>query len=125
MRAHLIDAMEEVWAMYRVTLIGRSFPLVLAAILAACSSPDVEYDYPDENAEKYERTQGSLLGQEGFTFFGSAKKVRGDEGGAARDHEIRSAAGLMDSELMPEFKERDAAHQRRRQEWLGQPATVV
>ena len=81
MRAHLIDAMEEVWAMYRVTLILRSFPLVLAAILAACTASDVEYDYPDETAEKYERTKGSLLGQEGFTFFGSAKKVRGDVGG--------------------------------------------
>ena len=67
--------------MYRVTLFRRSFPLVLAAILAACSTPDVEYDYPDDSVEKYKRTKGSLLGTEGFIIGGISKKTRGDEGG--------------------------------------------
>jgi hypothetical protein len=66
--------------MYRVRLLRRSFPLVLAAILAACSSPDVTYDYPDELADRYEQTGGSMLGSKGFIIGGKSKKTRGDEG---------------------------------------------
>lgn len=67
--------------MYRVTLFRRAFPLLLAAVLAACSAPDVAYDYPDESTERYEKTKGSLLGSEGFIIGGISKKTRGDEGG--------------------------------------------
>ena len=67
--------------MYRVTLLHRFFPLVLAAMLAACAAPDVAYDYPDETAERYEQTGGSLLGSEGFIIGGISKKSRGSEGG--------------------------------------------
>ena len=44
--------------MYRVTLFRQAFPLLLAAVLAACSAPDVAYDYPDESTERYEKTKG-------------------------------------------------------------------
>ena len=58
--------------MNRMTIFRLPLPAALALILAACSSPDVEYDYPDDTAEKYERTGGSLLGTEGFIIGGVA-----------------------------------------------------
>ena len=63
------------------TPIRSAFLLALGLILAACTSPDVVYDYPDETAERYEKTKGSLLGTEGFILGAPTKKVRGDEGG--------------------------------------------
>ena len=47
------------------------------------------------------------------------------QAGATRHEDIMSSLRLFANELLPEFKERDAAHQRRRRDWLGQPATVV
>ena len=39
--------------------------------------------------------------------------------GATKHEDSRSSLRLFASELLPEFKERDKAHQKRRAEWLG------
>ncbi|MEX0786378.1 MAG: LLM class flavin-dependent oxidoreductase [Dehalococcoidia bacterium] len=46
------------------------------------------------------------------------------QAGATKHDDIMSSLRLFASELLPEFKERDAEHQRRREEWLAQPAEV-
>jgi alkanesulfonate monooxygenase SsuD/methylene tetrahydromethanopterin reductase-like flavin-dependent oxidoreductase (luciferase family) len=43
------------------------------------------------------------------------------QAGATRHEDIMSSLRLFASELLPEFKERDAAHQQRREEWLARP----
>jgi alkanesulfonate monooxygenase SsuD/methylene tetrahydromethanopterin reductase-like flavin-dependent oxidoreductase (luciferase family) len=43
------------------------------------------------------------------------------QAGATQHDDIMSSLRLFANELLPEFKERDAEHQRRRQEWLAQP----
>jgi alkanesulfonate monooxygenase SsuD/methylene tetrahydromethanopterin reductase-like flavin-dependent oxidoreductase (luciferase family) len=46
------------------------------------------------------------------------------QAGATQHEDIMSSLRLFASELLPEFKERDAEHQQRRLEWLAQPAEV-
>jgi alkanesulfonate monooxygenase SsuD/methylene tetrahydromethanopterin reductase-like flavin-dependent oxidoreductase (luciferase family) len=46
------------------------------------------------------------------------------QAGATRHEDIMSSLRLFASELLPEFKERDAEHQRRRQELLAQAAAA-
>ena len=60
-----------------------------------------------------------------FSEVGVDQVVFIQQGGNNKHEDICDSLRLFASELLPEFKERDAAHQRRRQEWLGQPATVV
>jgi alkanesulfonate monooxygenase SsuD/methylene tetrahydromethanopterin reductase-like flavin-dependent oxidoreductase (luciferase family) len=43
------------------------------------------------------------------------------QAGATKHEDIMSSLRLFASELLPEFKERDAAHRRRREQWLPQP----
>jgi alkanesulfonate monooxygenase SsuD/methylene tetrahydromethanopterin reductase-like flavin-dependent oxidoreductase (luciferase family) len=43
------------------------------------------------------------------------------QAGATQHNDIMSSLRLFASELLPEFKERDAAHQRRREQWLAPP----
>jgi alkanesulfonate monooxygenase SsuD/methylene tetrahydromethanopterin reductase-like flavin-dependent oxidoreductase (luciferase family) len=43
------------------------------------------------------------------------------QAGLTKHEDIMSSLRLFASELLPEFKERDAEHQRRRQAWLAQP----
>ena len=51
------------------------------AVLAGCSSPDADYEYPDPLRKKYAETGGSLLGGEGgFNLLGSS---RGKDSGQA------------------------------------------
>ncbi len=67
--------------MNRMTFFRLSLPAALALTLAACTAPDVEYEYdPDEGDLKYEQSGGSLLGTEGF-IIGGTKKVRVEQGG--------------------------------------------
>ncbi|MCH7698837.1 MAG: LLM class flavin-dependent oxidoreductase [Chloroflexi bacterium] len=49
------------------------------------------------------------------------------QAGATKHDDIMSSLRLFASELLPEFKERDIAHQKRRAEWLGEssPAEPV
>ena len=44
------------------------------------------------------------------------------QAGATKHEDIMSSLRLFASELLPEFKERDIAHQKRREEWLGKSA---
>ena len=44
------------------------------------------------------------------------------QAGATKHEDIMSSLRLFASELLPEFKERDKAHQKRRLEWLGEAA---
>jgi hypothetical protein len=43
------------------------------------------------------------------------------QAGATRHQDIMSSLRLFASELLPEFKERDIEHQRRREGWLAEP----
>ena len=47
------------------------------------------------------------------------------QAGATKHQDIMSSLRLFASELLPEFKERDAEHQRRRQEWLAPQAVAT
>ena len=44
------------------------------------------------------------------------------QAGATKHEDIMSSLRLFASELLPEFKERDIEHQRRREQWLAAPA---
>jgi len=46
------------------------------------------------------------------------------QAGATKHGDIMSSLRLFASELLPEFKERDIEHQRRREEWLAQPVVA-
>jgi alkanesulfonate monooxygenase SsuD/methylene tetrahydromethanopterin reductase-like flavin-dependent oxidoreductase (luciferase family) len=46
------------------------------------------------------------------------------QAGATKHQDIMSSLRLFASELLPEFKERDVEHQRRRQEWLTEPVAA-
>ena len=43
------------------------------------------------------------------------------QAGATKHEDIMSSLRLFASELLPEFKERDVAHQKRREQWLSEP----
>jgi len=47
------------------------------------------------------------------------------QAGATKHEDIMSSLRLFARELLPEFKERDQDHQRRRQEWLATPAVTT
>ena len=47
------------------------------------------------------------------------------QAGAAKHDDIMSSLRLFASELLPEFKERDIEHQRRREQWLAQPVEAA
>jgi alkanesulfonate monooxygenase SsuD/methylene tetrahydromethanopterin reductase-like flavin-dependent oxidoreductase (luciferase family) len=47
------------------------------------------------------------------------------QAGATKHEDIMSSLRLFARELLPEFKERDLDHQRRRQEWLAAPAEAA